>query len=144
MQRERKRPEDRERATHGSVHVGRHDRESQVARSEPKASEADQVDERDSGRRCVTLAADSGGDRETSRRRANRRFWLVSGLVLCAAAPAPIASAGERFDTVVIDAGHGGSDTGAKGFAGSFEKDVALAVARNLAARLRARGLWWS
>jgi N-acetylmuramoyl-L-alanine amidase len=72
---------------------------------------------------------------------AHRRFWLASGLVLCAAAPAPIATAGERFDTVVIDAGHGGSDTGAKGFSGSFEKDVALAVARNLAARLRARGL---
>jgi N-acetylmuramoyl-L-alanine amidase len=65
----------------------------------------------------------------------------VPGLVLCAAAPAPIASAGERFDTVVLDAGHGGSDTGAKGPTGSLEKDVALAVARNLAARLRARSL---
>jgi len=64
------------------------------------------------------------------------------GLAVCAAiAPAPIASAAERFDTVVIDAGHGGSDVGAKGPAGSFEKDVALAVARNLAARLRAHGL---
>jgi N-acetylmuramoyl-L-alanine amidase len=47
----------------------------------------------------------------------------------------------ERFDTVVIDAGHGGSDSGAKGFSGTLEKDVSLAVARNLAARLRARGL---
>ena len=66
--------------------------------------------------------------------------WLVlAALALGAAAPA--ASAGERFDTVVIDAGHGGSDVGAKGFSGSLEKDVALAVARNLAARLRARGL---
>jgi N-acetylmuramoyl-L-alanine amidase len=51
------------------------------------------------------------------------------------------ASAVERFDTVVIDAGHGGSDVGAKGFSGVFEKDVSLAVARNLAVRLRARGL---
>jgi N-acetylmuramoyl-L-alanine amidase len=53
-----------------------------------------------------------------------------------AGTPAP-----ERFDTVVIDAGHGGSDTGAKGPAGSLEKDVALAVARNLAAKLRDAGL---
>jgi N-acetylmuramoyl-L-alanine amidase len=71
---------------------------------------------------------------------ANRGLWLAAGLLL-AAVPAALASAGERFDTVVIDAGHGGSDTGAKGFSGIYEKDVALAVARNLAVRLRARGL---
>jgi N-acetylmuramoyl-L-alanine amidase len=68
--------------------------------------------------------------------------WLAAAaLALLAVAPARMAPAVERFDTVVIDAGHGGSDVGAKGFAGSFEKDVALAVARNLAARLRAHGL---
>ncbi len=73
---------------------------------------------------------------------ANRGLRLAAAaLALGVAAPALAASAGERFDTVVIDAGHGGSDTGAKGFAGSLEKDVALAVARNLAARLRTRGL---
>ena len=60
---------------------------------------------------------------------------------LALAAPGGSASAVERFDTVVIDAGHGGSDVGAKGFSGTFEKDVSLAVARNLAARLRARRL---
>jgi len=60
---------------------------------------------------------------------------------LALAAPGGGASAVERFDTVVIDAGHGGSDVGAKGFSGIFEKDVSLAVARNLAARLRVRGL---
>jgi N-acetylmuramoyl-L-alanine amidase len=69
---------------------------------------------------------------------------LALGLAL-AGIPAGAAPASdsdpERFDTVVIDAGHGGSDTGAKGPAGSLEKDVALAVARNLAVRLRARGL---
>lgn len=47
----------------------------------------------------------------------------------------------ERFDTVVIDAGHGGSDTGAKGPAGTLEKDVALTLARELAIRLRAQQL---
>src|SRR5271170_6608462 len=42
---------------------------------------------------------------------------------------------------VVIDAGHGGSNTGAPGLvAGVFEKRVTLAVARDLAEALRARG----
>ena len=47
----------------------------------------------------------------------------------------------DRFDTVVIDAGHGGEDEGAKGSRGTLEKDVVLDVARRLAARLRERGL---
>jgi len=50
-------------------------------------------------------------------------------------------AAPDRFDTVVIDAGHGGSDTGAQGPRGTLEKDVVLYVARTLAGRLRARGL---
>jgi N-acetylmuramoyl-L-alanine amidase len=47
----------------------------------------------------------------------------------------------ERFDTVVVDAGHGGDDEGARGPGGSYEKDVVLALARELAAELRGRGL---
>ena len=47
----------------------------------------------------------------------------------------------DRFDTVVIDAGHGGEDEGAKGSRGTREKDVVLDVAKRLAARLRQRGL---
>jgi N-acetylmuramoyl-L-alanine amidase len=43
---------------------------------------------------------------------------------------------------VVIDAGHGGSNTGAPGLvAGAYEKRVTLAVARDLAEALRARGI---
>ena len=43
---------------------------------------------------------------------------------------------------VVIDAGHGGSNTGAPGLvAGAYEKRVTLAVARALADELRARGM---
>jgi N-acetylmuramoyl-L-alanine amidase len=38
--------------------------------------------------------------------------------------------------TVVIDPGHGGADTGAKGPGGALEKDVALALARKLRAQL--------
>ena len=41
---------------------------------------------------------------------------------------------------IVVDAGHGGHDTGAIGPSGVREKDVTLAIARRLAARLRGRG----
>ncbi len=41
-------------------------------------------------------------------------------------------SEGQQLSTVVIDAGHGGRDPGAIGRAGTFEKDVALAVALRL------------
>jgi len=72
--------------------------------------------------------------------------WIAAlgcaAAVVCAVPGALGAEAAvERFDTVVLDAGHGGDDTGAKGPRGHLEKDVALAVTRNLAARLRARGL---
>ncbi len=42
---------------------------------------------------------------------------------------------------VIIDAGHGGRDTGAVGPGGTREKNVTLAIARRLAAELRAKGL---
>ena len=41
--------------------------------------------------------------------------------------------------TVVIDAGHGGDDVGAKGVAGTLEKTLALAVARRVKTPLEAR-----
>ncbi|MGH0030602.1 MAG: N-acetylmuramoyl-L-alanine amidase family protein [Myxococcota bacterium] len=65
--------------------------------------------------------------------------WLL-GVCLAALAVAP-ALAGERFDTVVIDAGHGGDDAGARGAGGTVEKDLVLAVAKDLARRLEAAGL---
>jgi N-acetylmuramoyl-L-alanine amidase len=37
---------------------------------------------------------------------------------------------------IAIDAGHGGEDPGAKGRSGTFEKDVTLAIARRLKAKL--------
>ncbi|MGI9174972.1 MAG: N-acetylmuramoyl-L-alanine amidase family protein [Rhodothermales bacterium] len=55
------------------------------------------------------------------------------------AARPPVTRAGERWklDTIVIDAGHGGaSDLGAVGVEGLQEKDVTLAVAPKLGARL--------
>ena len=47
----------------------------------------------------------------------------------------------DRFDTVVIDAGHGGEDQGARGAGGLLEKELVLDVARRLGEALRARGL---
>lgn len=44
-----------------------------------------------------------------------------------------------RDIVVAVDAGHGGEDPGASGPAGTHEKDITLAIARALAARLNAR-----
>lgn len=40
------------------------------------------------------------------------------------------------LDVIVIDAGHGGKDVGAEGVNGAFEKDVTLAIAKQVRARL--------
>jgi N-acetylmuramoyl-L-alanine amidase len=62
---------------------------------------------------------------------------------VCATATwdAPAARASDVFDTVVLDAGHGGEDTGARGPGGTLEKHVVLRAARLLGERLGARGL---
>jgi N-acetylmuramoyl-L-alanine amidase len=64
----------------------------------------------------------------------------VCAAALAASAAAPIR-AEDAFDTVVLDAGHGGEDTGARGPGGTLEKDLVLRVARALGEKLRARGL---
>jgi N-acetylmuramoyl-L-alanine amidase len=48
---------------------------------------------------------------------------------------------GLKVRRVVIDAGHGGHDTGTTGAAGTKEKDVALAIAKRVGAILRDQGL---
>jgi N-acetylmuramoyl-L-alanine amidase len=48
------------------------------------------------------------------------------------------ANAGPRRVTIAIDPGHGGEDPGAIGRRGTFEKNVALAIAKKLKARLDA------
>jgi N-acetylmuramoyl-L-alanine amidase len=42
----------------------------------------------------------------------------------------------ERLVIIAIDAGHGGEDSGARGRRGTLEKDVTLAIARRLKARI--------
>lgn len=51
----------------------------------------------------------------------------------------PLGASAPGLRTVAIDAGHGGDDTGARGAAGTLEKDVTLAIARRLKALLEAR-----
>ena len=45
---------------------------------------------------------------------------------------------------VVLDPGHGGHDTGARGAGGSLEKVLTLDIARRVAGHLDARGIPWS
>ena len=71
---------------------------------------------------------------------------LACGLTLWApalvAAPASRSNAApDRFDRVVLDAGHGGHDDGATGPSGLREKTLVLDVAKLLAGRLRKRGV---
>ncbi|MFP6655513.1 MAG: N-acetylmuramoyl-L-alanine amidase [Myxococcota bacterium] len=57
---------------------------------------------------------------------------------------APLSQAGspaDRFDVVVLDAGHGGHDEGATGSTGLQEKTLVLDVAKRLARRLRSLGI---
>jgi N-acetylmuramoyl-L-alanine amidase len=57
----------------------------------------------------------------------------------------PPAASKHGRRTVIVDAGHGGVDNGMSGPIGGspkiYEKDITLAVAKKLGARLRARGL---
>jgi N-acetylmuramoyl-L-alanine amidase len=60
----------------------------------------------------------------------------VAGPKAVRAAHAP--GDGDRDVIIAVDAGHGGEDPGAIGHGGTREKDVTLAIARALAARLNA------
>ncbi len=66
---------------------------------------------------------------------------LLLAFALASAALAAEAPPPERFDTVAVDAGHGGEDEGARGAGGLLEKDLVLDVVRRLATDLRRRGL---
>jgi N-acetylmuramoyl-L-alanine amidase len=68
----------------------------------------------------------------------------LAGVVLGLGAVGPVradAVPADRFDVVVVDAGHGGEDEGARGPGGALEKDVVLALAREVSVALRGEGL---
>jgi len=75
---------------------------------------------------------------------------LIAGVVLASwfspwspsvASAANSTVAADRFDSIVLDAGHGGHDEGATGPSGLHEKDLVLDVTKLLATRLRERGV---
>jgi N-acetylmuramoyl-L-alanine amidase len=76
-------------------------------------------------------------------RRAARCALLPFLFAAFVAVPGWVQADGERdrFDVVVIDAGHGGQDNGATGPRGLAEKDLVLDVSKRLAERLRGNGL---
>jgi N-acetylmuramoyl-L-alanine amidase len=49
-----------------------------------------------------------------------------------------VLGVGQRKLVIAIDAGHGGQDVGARGYSGSYEKNVTLATARELARQVNA------
>jgi N-acetylmuramoyl-L-alanine amidase len=76
------------------------------------------------------------------------KAWIAVAIALGFAASLGLAEAlasgvrpSERFDTIVLDAGHGGEDDGAHGLRGLVEKELVLDVGRRLAGRLRERAL---
>src|SRR5690242_10068420 len=70
-----------------------------------------------------------------------RTMAMAVAMLGCLTAARADSFPGGRAFRVVIDPGHGGSNTGAPArVAGGYEKRVTLAVARALAGELRARG----
>jgi N-acetylmuramoyl-L-alanine amidase len=67
---------------------------------------------------------------------------ILGALFLAAEGVAELRESGpDRFDVVVLDAGHGGHDEGATGPSGLREKDLVLDITRRLAKRLEKQGV---
>ncbi len=83
--------------------------------------------------------------REWQSQRLERAIAVLRCAALAAIALTAIAARADevvdRFDRVVLDAGHGGDDHGAEGPAGLREKDLVLDVARRLQARIEQSGV---
>lgn len=69
-------------------------------------------------------------------------FAGLSALLLagCAGSGGAHGPGAGNFNTVIVDAGHGGHDTGARSVSGSREKVLALDTSRRLASVLRKKG----
>jgi N-acetylmuramoyl-L-alanine amidase len=91
-----------------------------------------------------SAAPGAGAQGRRARARLAVLAMVAAGLLLApGGAPARAAadSALERFDTVVLDAGHGGDDEGARGAHDVVEKELVLDVARRLRKQLNRAGL---
>ena len=69
-----------------------------------------------------------------------RLMMIVGAVVLLGGCATGIKDTSRSFNTVVIDAGHGGHDYGARSRWGGQEKNNALSVAQRLDSKLRAAG----
>ena len=87
-------------------------------------------------KQAVPPSADSDADRPEKVERARE----LRSAALASKAGSLTEQLGLRIRRVVVDAGHGGRDTGALGPRGTREKDVALAIAKVLALKLKALG----
>ena len=65
---------------------------------------------------------------------------VLLGVVAAVAGEVAAEAPRNRFDVIVVDAGHGGEDEGARGAGGLVEKTLVLDVSRRLAERLRGHG----
>ena len=65
---------------------------------------------------------------------------LALGFLFTACAGSGVRNTSRTFQTVVVDAGHGGSDAGTRSSGLILEKNAALDVAQGVEARLRAAG----
>jgi N-acetylmuramoyl-L-alanine amidase len=99
-----------------------------------------------SGHRVTEAPAEGGGTRISVDLLAAGTTTSIAPAAPEVAPRSPVEPAAPLFEqptsairTVVIDPGHGGEERGARGPAGTLEKDVTLAVARQLKALLEAR-----
>lgn len=89
---------------------------------------------RDSGTAPVAVPADTDESSDISMPLAQPHRSKSSRSSIASTRQAAAMLNGQRSVVVAIDAGHGGKDSGAHGPGGTQEKDVTLAVARDLAA----------
>lgn len=76
---------------------------------------------------------------KTIKLRKNISYLLTTCIIFAVAAVFhPVSAQNYKVQTVVLDAGHGGNDPGAKGAAGSYEKYVALQVVLLLGKKIEA------
>jgi N-acetylmuramoyl-L-alanine amidase len=85
---------------------------------------------------AVPPSTEPDGDRPEKVERARE----LRSAVLASKAGSLSDQLGLRIRRIVVDAGHGGRDTGALGPKGTREKDVALAIAKVLAVKLKTLG----
>ncbi|NQZ99672.1 MAG: N-acetylmuramoyl-L-alanine amidase, partial [Myxococcales bacterium] len=89
---------------------------------------------------CTTVG--DGGPPAVNRARFSNAATaaLLVATAWLAAPPLAARESVPRFDTVILDAGHGGEDPGARGGRKLEEKDLVLTLTEQLAARLRGAG----